>query len=290
MSKQTDTGTMFVGGLIAGSLIMAAGYGVSTDRTLWLRDTGLAEVAIGLFTLMAVVVGAWQANKSFKLSRSAAHSTRFADAARLLDGDDAAKHAGMALTFEIALENPETYGVAAIRSLLAVSRRETKEMIRYLVVSDDGRISTTYQGRMPTTEPIAIEAVQSACKLFSRISDYGLRGEFPEGKLPIQDAFVSGYSLFSAPYKNVAFNHSLFYETVFEKSSFENTSITACFAGGVTFLNCDVSGLRIWGSDRLGNDLQPNSIYAPRFINCTGIDTGTINELSISHYVAAMRR
>lgn len=292
MSKESNVGLVFVGGLIAGTTIMAVGYGMSFDPELWLNQAGLAEIAIGLATLIALIIGGVQASRSYWLNRSAAHSSRFADAARMLGGDDAAVHAGIALTKDIALENPRTFGLAAIRSLTAVARSSAADLLKSVAYDSSGRPHIFIQGAISQSPVVSLEAFLAACRLYAEIdaTEAGYKRELPQGRLHIQNLFVSVWSISDGVFRDIAISRSAFYETDFVRCRFHNADLVACFAGRVRFLNCDISGLAIQGTDRNGNDLLPDSLYAPSFQGCKGVEQATINGIPVTEYIAVRRQ
>lgn len=284
--RELDGFSIFIGCLI-GAAILGVCYGVSIDKALWLGEAGLAEVLIGAATLAGVVVGAKVASDSFWLSRSAALSTRFRDAAQLLDGGEVQARAGIALTTEVAAENPRVYGMAAVKALLAAATKADERNLTLIKLDGSGRLHLPHDVvPIPSSSGIGGDAILAASRFFSTLHPdlHDLRQELHDGRLPIGPLFLSGYHFYSAPMRNLLIQRTAIADCIFEEFDFTNTILSATFGTRVTFMNCKVDGMEIRGTDRRGNLLLPDNLYAPFFLGCSGTDTATINDMPLTAF------
>ncbi len=106
-------GSFLVGGLLIGTLIMAAGYGLpswgwSADR--WLGAKPVLDYLLGFTTVAAAFLAGTVALRSFRMNVQAGYATRFQKGVELLAGTSNTSVAGgLEVLADVARLQPRTY-------------------------------------------------------------------------------------------------------------------------------------------------------------------------------------
>jgi hypothetical protein len=272
-----DGASVFLGCLI-GAATVAVGYGVATDKALWLGPTtGLAEIAISAGTLVALVIAGIVGTRTYGASLKADRANRAAKSAELIAIDAKAGASGRVLGMHIlrgvAQEDPATYLVPALHTLLQVimdaNAADKKRMGFYLTQRPE------WDGRWVEAEKVVADALSNISSLIPK------DGEWPEsnditsnGRLAISSAYIAGFIFHGERLERCEFSRLSLHSTTFSGLSFRDSVLRGTVGGGVVFDGCDLRGTTFELATPRG---EPAPAFLPflNFTNCQ-IDDRTI--------------
>lgn len=258
-----NAGQFWFGGMVAGALVMAAGYGISTDKDLWLGDAGLAQAVSGLGTLVALVAGGVVAYNTYQASLRTDRANRAGKSAELISGSSASGRVlGMHVLRGVAKEDPNNYLVATLHVLLQViydADGAVKDEMAFHILP-----LSPYEGTWPVAEKITADAIS----ILATLADP--TGVWPEsadvvakGKLYVSGAYLAGFDFHGEKLRNCMFNRVVMHNVKFIGADFRDSSFIGAIGQFVSFEGCDLRGTSIQLKLADGND----AIEHPRFVS-----------------------
>ena len=259
-------------GCVIGAAIMAAGYGISTDTELWLKNAGLAEIVISAGTLVAVTLGGIAALRTLDASAKADRAGRSLKGAELIANGGASRVLGMHVLRGIAKEDPGTYLVPVLHTLSSTifqANSTAKETMAFHI-----RPRRPYTGIWLEAESVVADALS----IIGDLCPEG--GQWPnspdiaaEGRFHITGAYIAGFRFHGERLPNCMFNRVVLHSTHFVGADFKNSQFIGTIGHEVVFEGCDLRGTQFLLDLPDGSAAPPHPHFA-EFRHCK-MDEGT---------------